>query len=460
MVLLICYTKVITIALTEEEQACLLSLYTSDYEAHKNRNPKAVDGTCQWILRHEKYKAWCEAQGSSLLWISADAGCGKSVLVSFLASYLTYASARADTNICYFFFKDDVDEQKNAIFALSALLHQICVAQPTLLHHAMNQRAVKGQAMSKQFHSLWTAFTQMMSDSMCNDTICLIDGLDECEMRSRKELMGSLADLFGHKTQETSRRLKVIVTSRPDNSIKNAFATLPEIRLRGEDETKAINQDVKLVVQANVNNLEASGLPRELLKDLQQELIKRADRTFLWTTLTIELLKDASERSTSKEEIDSILKSDTINSIYNKLLEGRPEPDQAKKMLQIVVAAARPFTLEEMSIAIAVKGEFGKDTFKALNERIKHPFENYVKCICGHFLRIVHERIYLVHQTAREFLLYEDPKVWPSAAIQNEAKFENTGAVTVKIEVIQAETSNSHGKSIHGTYDSTRGAAI
>lgn len=400
-------------AMTEEERACYLSLYTSDYESHRNRNPKPVPGTCRWILEHEKYNDWYSTEGSRLLWVSADAGCGKSVLISFLIDLFTKSQVTPHTNVCYFFFKDDVNEQRSAVFALSALIHQICTVQPTLIHHATSQRAIKGHAMIKQFHSLWDIFVATVCDEDSNDTICFIDGLDECEMFSRKELMTALTEFFGREIRKSHPYLKVIVTSRPDNSVKNAFCKLPEIRLRGENETKAINEDVKLVVQASVNNLKSSGLPRDLLTKLQQELIRRADRTFLWTTLTIELLKDASERGASRKEIDRILQSRDIDVIYSRLLAGRPYPTQARRLLQIVLAAARPFTLEEMSIALAVRrSDKQDDTFEDLGARIKHPFENHVKSLCGHFLRIVHERIYLVHQTAREFLLRpESPKV-------------------------------------------------
>lgn len=55
----------------------------SAYEWHKNRVDDRVDGTCQWLLQHEHYKDWLTQQSGPLL-VSADPGCGKSVLAKYL----------------------------------------------------------------------------------------------------------------------------------------------------------------------------------------------------------------------------------------------------------------------------------------------------------------------------------------------------------------------------------------
>ena len=36
---------------------------------------------------------------------------------------------------------------------------------------------------------------------------------------------------------------------------------------------------------------------------------------------------------------------------------------------------------------------------------IKHPAENYIFSLCGHFIRVIRSKVYLVHHTAKEFLI-------------------------------------------------------
>src|SRR5205807_7312246 len=62
----------------------LQCLYTSRYEEHRRRVREPVEGTCSWVTEHPKYKDWLAKEKSGLLWLSADPGCGKSVIASFL----------------------------------------------------------------------------------------------------------------------------------------------------------------------------------------------------------------------------------------------------------------------------------------------------------------------------------------------------------------------------------------
>jgi hypothetical protein len=43
-----------------------------------------------------------------------------------------------------------------------------------------------------------------------------------------------------------------------------------------------------------------------------------------------------------------------------------------------------------------------------IEDNLGYPFENYIKGLCGNFIRIIKGKVYFVHETAREFLLYEE----------------------------------------------------
>lgn len=149
--------------LTKEEHDCYLDLYTSVYEEHRARNPPRVSGTCQWILEHELYKSWFKAEASSLLWISADPGCGKLVMMSFLISHNKNQSLVEETNTCYFFFKTNSPEQREPTHALCAILHQIYTSQPILIKHAMAQVMKKGKNI-RTLGTLWKIFIDTIED--------------------------------------------------------------------------------------------------------------------------------------------------------------------------------------------------------------------------------------------------------------------------------------------------------
>src|SRR5438309_1316925 len=66
----------------------LQCLYKSAYESHRRRVREPVEGTCTWVTEHPKYTEWMEKKSAGLLWLSADPGCGKSVIASFLVGHL------------------------------------------------------------------------------------------------------------------------------------------------------------------------------------------------------------------------------------------------------------------------------------------------------------------------------------------------------------------------------------
>jgi hypothetical protein len=407
--------------------ACYRALCNSEYEAHRNRNPTAVPGTCQWLLHHEIYRGWRLKQASNLLWLSADPGCGKSVLTSYLVEHLKNADNKLQVPeiVCFFFFKEDSNEQDNAPHAISALLHQLYTTQPWLLQHATKPFIAEGRAILDQFSTLWSILMASVKDTRSRDILLILDGLDECELVTRHQLLQSLVRFYKaeHNNLNESPFVKTIISSRPDNDIKIAFDMLPTIRLRGEDEPEAISKDVELVIQDHIEKAILRGLPRSILGDLKAGLIKGADRTFLWTTMVIDLLE--AKKGASKRELLEILQSRDIYRIYHRLLEDSSDQEEARRLLHIVVAAVRPLTLAEMSIAMSVNPS--QQSFEELELDIVYNFEERVKALCGNFIRIVHSTIYLVHQTAREFLLLENkdqpPKFgkWQHSIILREA---------------------------------------
>ncbi|KAI2637009.1 hypothetical protein GGS26DRAFT_546781 [Hypomontagnella submonticulosa] len=424
----------------------LSSLHTSDYVAHKNRNPLPVNGTCTWIFNHPVYEAWIESPCTSLLWISADPGCGKSVLASFLADHFSDSQV-AGINICYFFFKSDNIEQSDAVNCVTALLYQLYSQQKDLITTGVNR--LQGDKL-EDLNELWGVFVKSVERKDARNTICILDGIDECHPGLRGRLLQLMSDYFAEHERSQSQnclrgerkdgevvvknstsKFKMLVTSRPENQIKIAFQARARgqtgglepirvqriIRLRGEDETDAISGDITKVVRAKVDDLICQGLPQELLEDIEAELLAKADRTFLWVSLILNLFEQKVESGASRRELDKLLRNRDIYNIYGELLASHSDSPRSRRILEIILAATRPLTVDEISIALAVTPEddrtrLGTATFDNVEYDLVYPFENHIKSLCGHFIRIIRQKVYFVHETAREFLLKEG--VWRS----------------------------------------------
>lgn len=351
--------------------------------------------------------------------MSADPGYGKSVLASFLVDEFNNPESQSilPTTVCFFFYKDGYEEQNNAQSALCALLHQLFKAKTPLIKHAMKELKAKGQKFTEELGTLWNIFRAATTDPGCGSVICVIDGLDECGESTRDKFIDSLVKIYtsGDLTSRDADKmfLKFIVTSRPYGSIERKFWSLPSIRLKAENETPAISADVGLVIKAGVEELgKIWSLPDDVRSNLQDSLLKGADRTFLWVSLILNILKDTAAASESEfNKIVNNLPRD-LDATYEKILGKSRDPEKAKTILHIVAAAARPFTLEEMNIALAVRS--GHKSIEDLKRYYIHPMGSAVKDLCGHFVRVIDSKIYLVHLTAKEFLIKDPMAPLPS----------------------------------------------
>ncbi|GFF75843.1 purine and uridine phosphorylase [Aspergillus lentulus] len=399
--------------LTEQQQKCHQVFKTSNYEQHKDINPGHVPGTCQWALQNPHYLHWWNSRCNDFLWISADPGCGKSVLAKSLIDDDLGASS-STVSICYFFFKDN-GEQNNLATSLCAILHQLFSQQPNLLQHALPSWERNGNKLQQEAGELWRIFIAATSDPASANTICVLDALDECHPDDQKQLIHRLED-FCHRTDPSTLKtwLKFLVTSRPYDEVKDKFKAIrdsfPHIHLKGEEENDQIREEVNLVVRMRVKELaETASLSSDVQQRLEHQLLQMEHRTYLWLYLAINDIRTTLKYSLLPAEESVRLIPPSVDAAYEKILARVPSNQihTVRKILQIIVGARRPLTTQEMAMALGI----------ALSPRSQTAAEaginpvrlaKRIRQLCGLFVFINNSKIYLIHQTAREFLVCRD----------------------------------------------------
>lgn len=390
----------------------LRMLYTCPYRDRKDRNRDRVPGTCEWFVRHQRFQEWNQSHNSRLLWVSADPGCGKSVLARYLVNeVLPRPSGRT---ICYFFFKDDFDDQNNATSALSSLIRQLFIALPSLLSNSILEKAdTDGDQLIGSFSDLWTILTTITSDPRAGEVVVVFDALDECRDADRSELIEKVTDLYLHP--ENTRNLKILLTSRPYGHIQSGFRKIerawPTIHLSGEvgEPAEQIAEEINLVVDDAIEKItEAKDLDDDDHDFLQEELAKIPNRTYLWVTLTLEYIKTTPFR---RGNVRRALGEDipaSVNDAYEKMLDRSLDHKRARIVLHIVLGARKPLSLEEVSVALALQSTHEcEDDVKEEMESEK-TFKSTLRDLCGLLLWINDDKVYLLHQTVKEFLVPRD----------------------------------------------------
>lgn len=168
----------------EKVKRFLKMLYTCPYRNRKERNCERISGTCEWFINHSLFQNWNKYQESSLLWMSADPGSEKSVLVKHLVDHILPSTSKR--TVCYFFFKDDFMNQKIATNALCAILRQLFMARLHLLWDSiLDKFNIDGNKFIQSFHDLWNTLTSIATDQSAGEIVCILDALDECQDNDR-----------------------------------------------------------------------------------------------------------------------------------------------------------------------------------------------------------------------------------------------------------------------------------
>jgi len=376
------------------------------YEWYKNRVPERVEGTCEWFLNHENFKQWqAQDSGSGPLLVSADPGCGKSVLAKYLIDYTLPPIGR----VCYFFFKDQ--DQNTVGQALCALLHQLFSYEPRLLRHATSKYAQDGPALVRNSTALWEILENVVQDPLAGSVILVLDALDECLETEFEDLAERLKALHRRMRQKLSCRdgkLRSLLTCRPYESIVTKFQELvddfPYIRIPGEDELDAISVEVNRVIVYRVQELaREKRLPENVKKRLQDKLLEVDNRTYLWVYLVFDFLRSGFKKTEKGVEDSIATLPETVNQAYERILSKSQNDLMVQKVLSLVLGARRPLTIAEMNIAVNINTSTHSTT--DLDLEVEEDFRASLRRWCGLFVSVYHGKVYFLHQTAREFLL-------------------------------------------------------
>ena len=409
-------------SLTSDEQDCMQAL-SFDYQDQKNLNPERVQETCEWFLNHPKFLAWRRETTADLLLVTAGPGCGKSVLSKALIDEGLLDPDNPDiktTTTCYFFFKNDA-ERGSAVNGLRSILHQLFRQKPWLIQHAVRDYEAYGRELP--LGTLWAILMKAVADKNTGPVICLLDALDECESSKRKPLIKYLSS-FHRDLKTTESRLKFIVTSRPYHELIADFGMevndLPSIHLDGDEMSEKFKREIDVVIKHEISRIGSARKP-PLDDKTQASLIKRLkaqdNRTYLWVYLMLQEISRSLE--SSERKLNRLLQAipHSVDDAYEKILKRATDPIQANRVLGFIVAAERPLTWKEMNIAleIAVVGESGEKCVSEDDLELdkQEAFRTKIRNLCGLFVNIFDQKVYLIHQTAKEFLICDRGSVNP-----------------------------------------------
>ncbi|RMD43598.1 hypothetical protein DV735_g1500, partial [Chaetothyriales sp. CBS 134920] len=387
----------------------VIECLVGDYPEQKNANPEAVENTCRWFLDDPRFRKWRGDTTSSLLWLHAGAGCGKSVLSRMLIDkdHLIPAGRAMTSTVCYFFFKN-LDNRNSGADALRGILHQLYTQKlhANLISVAYEATKLYKQKLGSMFNTLWDLLLNTAKHPSAGEIICVLDALDECQSDARKALLAKVVQFYNACAKETNGqgpqqpRIKFLITSQYRDDIDLRFAHLDPmsnfIRFPGDDRSDILRQEIDLVIDQLIPE-KVPKLNRQSQLLLAQHLKSIDHRTYLWLHLILEEIEEKFPSNSTLTRIKALIGElpNTVNEAYEGILLRSPDPESTRMILQIILAAKRELTVNELITAWHVaRSHRLPRSYQDLDLPDEAYRESSLQAICGSFIRIFSPGVY------------------------------------------------------------------
>jgi ankyrin repeat protein len=365
---------------------------TYDYETAWKQIRKA--GNASFHTRQAEYREWRDGSHSSTLLYAGKLGSGKSVLLANIVDDLSLFSTEGKPLVAYFFCKHDVPESLQARTIIGSLARQLL---RTVTDLSIPAESCENTHTTSDTEQVLKMLFQGFSSKV--EVYLVLDGLDECDNEEKEMLVQTI-----RKIQE-KLKLLVCTSSREEpnrglQSITNQLLASRVVLLPDD------NPDIEAFVEADLERCLSQkrltiGDPA-LILEIQDALLKGSQGMFLWVALQIQSLCSMKTDHAIREALADLPKdlSETFARILQK--SGSSDPALQAKTLQLVLAACRPLTTDELREALSVTpGDATWDPSKVLND-----VYSALAC-CGCLLAVDEEEftVRVVHHSVKKYIL-------------------------------------------------------
>jgi ankyrin repeat protein len=388
---------------TEDEKirACqnaLLDIRPEDHRASLiSAKGRRTDGTCEWIKDGAEYQSLLRGE-TRLLWIQGGPGKGKTMLSIFLTQLLERTH-----NVIYFFCQADDERHRSATHILRSLLWQLTAQQPAIAEYLTQYLypPSERQAVLDSRETLWSIFAKIAGDLRLLSTVCLVDGLDECDDSSQRWLALKFVDFCEQlEVRSNANSMRTIIVSRPGISALRPSSHL----LLDIDYNEQISRDIKSLIAAKVEELsdQLGGTSDEISVNfkswMRTALLERAESSFLWVGFAVTELLEKKTWTQMEATIQTLPAG--LPALYSRMLRQIDPRYRAvsSRMLGWIAVAVRPLTVDELGAIIGCKACIHSEAVSAKQSVLD------LLTMCAPFVQVAGEIVSLVHQSAREYL--------------------------------------------------------
>ncbi|KAH8586238.1 hypothetical protein B0O99DRAFT_644911 [Bisporella sp. PMI_857] len=342
----------------------------------------------RWLLNHPLIQDWFNPDfcPEPLLWLNGIPGAGKTIL----ASVIIDEAQRVQSSMVAFFYCKHDGESRNSFLAVArSILAQILSQNPRLLPYFDEKACISGDTVLSSAEIA----NEMLQTTLnsCGRTYLIIDGLDECAPKERKNIISCFSAIT---------EIRCLFISQDDGFTGKTLRDLPTIRITTENK-----EDLKEFAAVYHKKLEArfGELPSNY--HIANIISARAQGMFIFAEVLAKYLEIQLTRSALLEELHPDKLPIKLDEVYERILNRICQlrsgniSDQVRLVLGWIVCAKRPLRWREIQGALSINlDQQHIDYDKKLLASPKELFGSLVELDSD-------GTVQLIHATAREYLI-------------------------------------------------------
>jgi hypothetical protein len=301
--------------------------------------------TCDWLFNNKVMQDWMEAKETTSIWYNAPPGAGKTIMASAVARKLQDKGLKT---IVYFYSFDDTACRKVStllrFIALQLVIH--CDQIPSQVQRAY-QEDIENHCFKLDHPRVLIKVIETLLKQTKRIHI-IIDGIDECE--NEVEHFQAFSHLLRTNTLGI---VKWFFTSRPLSSIRAHMKQIRSHELTAPQED--LLDDIRRYVHQRIDD-----------PAIVNHWVEQSEGNFQWIVYMLSIIEG--QDLTCDDEIDEELSKfpKGLSGCYLRTLtqlsnRSEKHQDLAQKIFTMIVGAAQPLRLTEISHALAASfnaGEF------------------------------------------------------------------------------------------------------
>ena len=364
--------------------------------------------SCMWLFGRSEYMSWYDRSQStsepSLLWVTGIPGSGKTHLATRTIQKLQ------KSHIVPYFYCDSSDvERCSPLSILRAWVWQLLLQQPHIPAVIVKEKTKGAQPTTV---SMKDCLIELLSTDYGHlSCVLVLDALDECPPKERREICEFLAVLAKHAS--------ILLFSRPDRDISNVLtaAQTPIAYSQLQISELDTEQDIADYLKASVET--RLKIPDEAQRlEIITTLCDRAKGMFQWAALMVETLAGDMFFEDHLQTLNSL--PDGLDELYGRILGSLLSNkywERSRCLLQWLACAERPLNVDELGCVLSI----------TIDEPMPRSFasmdlEGYIRQLCGVLVDFKSRPgkssiVTLIHASVKDFLLDSLQRLKPCGSL-------------------------------------------